>query len=147
MIVKKYFSSFRLKEKYKHGECYKMAKPFSLVCYTVSDSESEEEEDVVDSAETAVSYVLDHILLRVTHGLRDFSDLYIKQEPDEVEEEWEAGQNYRESQHGTAVKLEDESEDEDSSADESLPDVAVNTEVDMQAENEGRICVCTVPII
>jgi len=119
-----------------------MAKPVSLVCYTVSDSESSEEEEMDgdNSAATAVNYVLERILREVTHGLRDFGDLYIKQEPQDCEEEWEAvGQDYRD---GTAVKIEDDDDSSSSSSseDESLPDVAVvKTEVDMEAETEGMV--------
>ncbi len=120
-----------------------MAKPVSLVCYTVSDSESSSEEEEMDgdnSAATAVNYVLERILREVTHGLRDFGDLYIKQEPQDCEEEWEAGgQDYRD---GTAIKVEDDDDDSSSSSseDESLPDVAVvKAEVDMEAETEGII--------
>ncbi len=119
-----------------------MAKPVSLVCYTVSDSESSEEEEMDgdNSAATAVNYVLERILREVTHGLRDFGDLYIKQEPQDCEEEWEAvGQDYRD---GTAVKVEDDdsSSSSSSSEDESLPDVAVvKAEVDMEAETEGMV--------
>jgi hypothetical protein len=121
-----------------------MAKPVSLVCYTVSDSESSEEEmDGDDSAATAVNYVLERILREVTHGLRDFGDLYIKQEPLDCEE-WEAvGQDYRDSRDGTAVKIEDDDDDSSSSSsseDESLPDVAVvKAEVEMEAESEGMV--------
>jgi hypothetical protein len=121
-----------------------MAKPVSLVCYTVSDSESDEEEEEMDgdnSAATAVNYVLERILREVTHGLRDFGDLYIKQEPQDCEEEWEAvGQDYRD---GTAVKVEDDDDSSSassSSEDESLPDVAVvKAEVEMEAETEGMV--------
>jgi hypothetical protein len=124
-----------------------MAKPVSLVCYTVSDSESEEEEmDSDNSAVTAVNYVLERILREVTHGLRDFGDLYIKQEPQDCEEEeWEAvgQQDYRDSRDGTAVKIEDDDDSSSSSSsseDESLPDVVVvKTEVDMEAETEGMV--------
>jgi hypothetical protein len=128
-----------------------MAKPVSLVCYTVSDSESSEEEEEMDgdnSAATAVNYVIERILREVTHGLRDFGDLYIKQEPQDCEEEeWEAvGQDYRD---GTAVKVEDDDDDSSSSSssseDESLPDVAVvKTEVEMEAETEGMV-LCETP--
>jgi hypothetical protein len=120
-----------------------MAKPVSLVCYTVSDSESSEEEeeemDDVNSAVMAVNYVIERILREVTHGLRDFGDLYIKQEPQDCEEEWEAvGQDYRD---GTAVKVEDDDDSSSSSSeDESLPDVTVvKTEVEMEAETEGMV--------
>jgi hypothetical protein len=124
-----------------------MAKPVSLVCYTVSDSESsssEEEMDDVNSAATAVNYVLERILREVTHGLRDFGDLYIKQEPQDCEEEeWEAvgQQDYRDSRDGTAIKVEDDDDSSSSSSeDESLPDVAVvKAEVEMEAETEGMV--------
>jgi hypothetical protein len=129
-----------------------MAKPVSLVCYTVSDSESEDEDEEMEgdnSATTAVNYVLERILREVTHGLRDFGDLYIKQEPQDCEEEeWEAAgqQDYRDSRDGTAVKVEDDDDDDSSSSssssedDESLPDVAVvKAEVEMEAETEGMV--------
>ncbi len=94
-----------------------------------------------ESAATAVNYVIERILREVTHGLRDFGDLYIKQEPQDCEEEeWEAvGQDYRD---GTAVKVEDDDDSSSSSSseDESLPDVAVvKAEVDMEAETEGMV--------
>jgi hypothetical protein len=126
-----------------------MARPsFGLVCYTVSDSsESEDDAEEIPGAETAVKYVIDHILQDVCHGLRDFSDMYIKQEPAECEE-WDVmvvGQeDYRNQPAGVAVKMEsdssDDSDDESSSSsseEESAPDIADKPEVEQLQDTEG----------
>lgn len=110
-----------------------MARPGSLVCYTISSSESETEEEdeekEIPSAQSAVSHVIEFILREVSHGMRDFSDMYIKQEPEDCEEEWEGGgRDYRDQQSSADVKLDSDSEDSDSSSssdeESSLEDVA-----------------------
>ena len=126
----------------------KMSNTFGLVCYTISDSESDQEEDEEEeeiTSESVVSHVIEHILRDVCHGLRDFSDMYIKQEPEDSEE-WEAAQDYRDSHSGATVKIEsDDSDSESSSEEESSEEemLAATTRkkpnMDMAAEPEGRI--------
>lgn len=96
-----------------------------LVCYDIdSDSSSEDfefmQQDikpeiqlVVNSPETVVSQLLEDIMDKVFHGRRDFSDMYIKEEPldiDEIKEEFDT--SYRDD-----IKVEMDS-DADSSGDE-----------------------------
>jgi len=99
--------------------------PPPLVCYDIdSDSSSEdfefmnndikpEIEQVVYSPETVVSQLLEEVMEKVFHGRRDFSDMFIKEEPldiDEIKEEFNT--SYRDD-----IKVEMDS-DAESSGDE-----------------------------
>lgn len=116
----------------------------SLVAYTVdSDSDNEsvtyEEQEVkvklepVEfSAEQTVTDILQEILSSVFTSSRDFSDMYIKEEPldEEVEVKEEIFADYR-----TQVKVEIETDSDDSSDEEDSP---ANIKVeDVKEENEA----------
>jgi hypothetical protein len=119
-----------------------MTNTFGLVCYTISDSETDSEGEETDtSTEAVVNYVIEHILAGVCHGLRDFSDMYIKQEPEDCDD-LEMEQNYGDSYDDRNVKLESE-DSEDSDSDDSSSseeDVTASKEIrdnDIPSEVEG----------
>ena len=105
----------------------------SLVCYTVeSGSDSDEEMDIKPELETVqhtptevVNTILVELLDSVFTGTRDFSDMYIKEEPidpDDIKEEFD--QDYRDG-----IKVEIDSDDCESDSDDSSDCSSVIAEV------------------
>ena len=105
----------------------------SLVCYTVeSGSDSDEEMDIKPELETVqhtptevVNTILVELLDSVFTGTRDFSDMYIKEEPidpDDIKEEFD--QDYRDG-----IKVEIDSDDCESDSDDSSDCSSVIAEI------------------
>ena len=104
----------------------------SLVCYTVdSGSDSDEEMDVKPALENVeytpldvVNTILVDLLDSVFTGTRDFSDMYIKEEPidpDDIKEEFD--RDYRDG-----IKVEIDSDDCESDSDDFSECSSVITE-------------------
>lgn len=113
----------------------------SLVCYTVeSGSDSDDEMDIKPELETVqhtptevVNTILVELLDSVFTGTRDFSDMYIKEEPidpDDIKEEFD--QDYRDG-----IKVEIDSDDCESDSDDSSDCSSVIAEVP-DIKQEGK---------
>ena len=113
----------------------------SLVCYTVdSDSEPEDMEEEIKiepgltSAEASVMALVDELLNNVVTGTRDFSDMFIKEEPQDDDDDWfSAGDWVNCNDYRTNIKIELESDESDSD-DSSVEEPIVKLE-----EYEGKI--------
>ena len=112
-----------------------------MVCYTVdSDSEPEDMEEEIKiepgltSAEASVMALVDELLNNVVTGTRDFSDMFIKEEPQDDDDDWfSAGDWVNCNDYRTNIKIELESDESDSD-DSSVEEPIVKLE-----EYEGKI--------